>query len=335
MSTNTSDFLIIIPTHKRPGSLSEAIKSVLSQTDVTKQIIVADDCSDGSAAEVVGNFPQVIYLKNPKPSGGWPGRVRNFAFNSSREMAIKARFVHFLDDDDTVPAGHYAVVKQAFNQHPNIGVVFGILRPFCTFSDDPDRRKRQEQQLKDMRDWRIEVARFPWIYHQVGASLKLPVVTQWLYRQHAMFGPEMFLCSGGAIRHDHVVELGGFPDVRITQDHHFYTDAIQKFGALFLKKESAGYGVGDPGSVWHPLDLDGEAKAAHTSELLNELILRQRNFRAEMGYLKYYAWNIAFRMQKMVLDRVVIPVLHRRGYFTNLYRLTDPDRSREKSAPEG
>jgi glycosyltransferase involved in cell wall biosynthesis len=335
MPADTLDFLIIIPTHKRPAALREAIKSAFSQTDVTKQIIVADDDPDGSAAAVVRDFPQVIYLKNPKPSGGWPSRVRNFAFNSSRNMGIEAHFVHFLDDDDTVPVGHYAVVKQTFDQHPNVGVVFGILRPFCTFSDDPGRRKRQEQQLRDVRDWRVKAARFPWVYNQIGATLKLPIVTRWLYSQHAIFGPEMFLCSGGVIRHEHVVELGGFPeDVRITQDYYFYTAAIRKFGVLFLKRETAGFGVGDPASMWLPLELDEKAKVTHTNEWRKEIRLRQRKFRSEMGYFAYYAWNIIYRVQMIVLDHVVIPALDRRGYFTNLYRLTDPDHFMKKPAPE-
>jgi glycosyltransferase involved in cell wall biosynthesis len=215
------DFLVVIPTHKRAEAVRAAIASALSQAGVTKQIIVADDCPEGSAAGVVKDFPEVIYLKNPHPSHGWPGRVRNFAFDFSHEMGTKARYVHFLDDDDTVPEGHYAVVKETFRQHPNIGVVFGVLRPFSTFSDDPDRRTRQERQLEDVRKWRLEAASFPWLYQQVGRSLKLPVITQWLLCQHATFGPEMFLCSAGVIRHKHVLELRGFPDIRITQDYWF------------------------------------------------------------------------------------------------------------------
>jgi glycosyltransferase involved in cell wall biosynthesis len=334
MSTSLSDFLVIIPTYRRRDPLRAAIKSALGQTGITKQIIVADDCSDGSAAEVVKDFPDVTYLKTPTPSGGWPGRVRNFAFNSSCEMGIKANYVHFLDDDDTVPEGHYAVVKETFHKHPSIGVVFGVLRPFCTFSDDPDRRKRQEQQLQDVRNWRVQITRFPWLYQQIGATLKLPSVTQWLYRQRALFGPEMFLCSGGIIRYRHVVELGGFPDIRITQDFSFYTEAIRKFGALFLKREAAGYGVGDPFAIWNPLNLDEAAKPAHTSEWRQEVRLRKRMIRDEMGYFKYYSSNIIFRVVDIVLNRGVIPALDRRGYFTDLYRLLEPDRFAKNPAPE-
>ena len=210
MSSDVVSFLVIIPTYKRPGPLYMAIRSALSQTGIKKRVIVADDCPDGSAAEVVKSFPEVIYLKNPRPSGGWPGRVRNFAFDCSREMGIRAEYVHFLDDDDTVPEKNYAFLKEKFDLHPEIGVIFGVLRPFCVFSDSPARRRRQELQLHEVRNWRVKAACFPWCYQQIGTALELPSITQWFFSQHAMFGPEMFLCSGGVIRYKHVVEIGGY-----------------------------------------------------------------------------------------------------------------------------
>lgn len=321
-----SDFLVIIPTYKRQDALRAAIRSAVNQRGVTKRIVVADDCPDGSAADVVRKFPEVIYLKNPEPSGGWPGRVRNFALEACRGTGIKARHVHFLDDDDTVPEGHYAVAKETFEQHPNIGVVFGILRPFCMFSSDPERRRRQELQLRDVRDARCRAGRFPWLCQQIDTSLRLPAVAQWLYRQYAIFGPEMFLCSGGVIRHEHVLELGGFPDFRITQDYCFYSDAIRKFGAVFLRRETAGYGVGNSNAVWNPLDLSGAAMVAHTNEWTQELAVRHRNVVAEIGYFKYLWLKITFRVEIAIFDRILVPVLDRWSYFEDLYRITDSDR---------
>jgi glycosyltransferase involved in cell wall biosynthesis len=316
------DFLVIIPTFRRPVALRMAIETALAQTETTKQIIIADDCPEGSAVSVAQEFADVLYLKNPIPSGGWPGRVRNFAFDQSREMGLAARYVHFLDDDDTVPVGHYSAVKKVFEEHPTIGVVFGILRPFCLFSADAARRQRQEAQLEAVRSWRVTAARFPWLYQHVGDRLRLPIVTQWLYQQRATFGPEMFLCSGGVIRHEHVVALGGFPDIRITQDHWFYTDAIRKYGAHFLRQESAGYGVGDSGAIWNPLDLDQDAKVAHMNEWVQELLRRKQKNKRELGYLKYYAGKVIFYGQNLLLERAVIPLLERRNYFAEMYRLT-------------
>ena len=138
---------------------------------MTKIIVVADDCPDGSAIQVVSDFPEVIYLKNPKPSGGWPGRVRNCALSYVYQNRIRADYVHFLDDDDTVPKGHYARLKETFETLPTTGVVFGILRPFCDFASDLAQRERQELQLRNVQDWRIETGRFPWFYHQLGSTL--------------------------------------------------------------------------------------------------------------------------------------------------------------------
>ncbi len=150
-------------------------------------------------------------------------------------------------------------------------------------------------------------------------------MTQILMRQHALFGPEMFLCSGGIIRYQHVRALGGFPDVRITEDYWFYTDAIRKFGGVFLKRASAGYGVGDSGALWNPLDPANAAKQAHTQEWMGILRARQRKYRAELGSALYYFLKVLFVGQRLTLRYVVMPLLDRRGYFNALYRLTSPD----------
>jgi glycosyltransferase involved in cell wall biosynthesis len=330
----TLDFLVIIPTFRRPEPLRAAITSALCQPRVTKRIIVVDDCPDGSAAEVVRTFPEVVYLKNPKPSGGWPGRVRNVAFDFSREMQINAHYVHFLDDDDTVSNEFYAVAKETLEQHRNVGVVFGVMRPFSRLADNPERQKRQESQLQEARDWRVKVTRFPWLYQQIGAAFKLHAVARWLLDQHATFGPEMFLCSGAVIRHGHILALGGFPDVRITEDYWFYTAAIRKFGALFLKMEVVGYGVGDPGAMWNISHLEEAARAAHKTEWMQALRLRRKMLQAEMGTLRYYARKLIFYSERIAFACIVIPVLDCRGYFTDLYRLTNPNLFIKKPSPE-
>lgn len=319
------DFLVIIPTHKRPETLRAAIVGALAQSGVTKKVIVADDSPEGSAREVVAEFPDVLYLQNSKPSGGWPGRVRNLAFDYACRMSITSRFVHFLDDDDTVPKGHYLFVKETFQRNPAIGVVFGVLRPFCTLSSDPDRRRRQEMQLRGVRDWRIRAARFPWLYEEVGNLFRAPNIRRWLYWCHATFGPEMFLCSGGVIRYEHVSQLGGFPDIRITEDFCFYTEAIRRFGVLFVKREAAGYGVGNPAALWNPLDLHGAAKVAHQNEWVAILRSRKRSIRARMGFIKYYGLRLPFEAGVRIVSWLFVPILDRRGYFNELYSLTDPD----------
>jgi glycosyltransferase involved in cell wall biosynthesis len=121
------DFSVVIPTYRRRNELLEAIASVFQQTEVTLEILVVDDCPDGSAREVVESLydERITYLRNPRPTGGRPSIVRNLGWPRAT-----GTFVHFLDDDDIVPEGHYAAVKAAFERHPDVGLVFGRIEPF-------------------------------------------------------------------------------------------------------------------------------------------------------------------------------------------------------------
>jgi glycosyltransferase involved in cell wall biosynthesis len=123
------DFSVIIPTYRRPKELLEAVTSVLAQIEVSVEIFVVDDSPECSARETIAsvNDSRVTYLTNPKPTGGIPSIVRNLAWPHA-----KGTFVHFLDDDDIVPDGHYAAVKETFSKHPEIGMIFGRIEPFGT-----------------------------------------------------------------------------------------------------------------------------------------------------------------------------------------------------------
>jgi glycosyltransferase involved in cell wall biosynthesis len=315
MSSDIVDFLVIVPTYRRPQFLAEALKSALGQPDVSKRIIVVDDCPDGSAQRITASIDaSLIYLKNPHPSGGWPGRVRNFGFDAAIRLGIKARFVHFLDDDDTVPYGHYARVKQAFAAHRDIGVVFGILRPFCAFSEDAQRRERQEAQLRERRQEFARAARLAWIYHHVGATLMLGFLSKWLYRSHAIFGQYMFLCSGGIIRYEQVVALGGFdPQIRITEDYEFFTRAIRAGGAHFLERISVNYRLGSIESLWNPLEPSTQEEMHHAAEVRHYLTRRYLRLQSEFGFFRFRAKRLAFQFVTWALDTAVIPLMDRFG----------------------
>ena len=112
------EFSVVIPTYRRPQELLEAVHSVLGQLEVTVEVIIVDDSPEGSACAVVKrlNDPRVTYFRTPKPTGGVPSVVRNLGFPHANGI-----FVHFLDDDDIVPSGHYGAVKEAFAAHPEGG----------------------------------------------------------------------------------------------------------------------------------------------------------------------------------------------------------------------
>lgn len=84
---------VIIPTYQRYEWLQEAVCSVLQQTYKDVEIIVIDDCSDDSTAQIVHLAPNIKYLRNDKNRG--PGYSRRRGFLCSR-----GEYIVFLDDDD-------------------------------------------------------------------------------------------------------------------------------------------------------------------------------------------------------------------------------------------
>jgi glycosyltransferase involved in cell wall biosynthesis len=315
MAVDISDFLVIVPTYRRPDLLAEALRSALRQTGVSKRILVVDDCPDGSARAVVAAAdPSIVYLQTPLPSGGWPGKVRNYGIESSVALGIAARYVHFLDDDDTVPDGHYRRAVQAFEANPDAGVVFGTLKAFCALSEDPERRQRQKQQLLQKQQELSYAAHVAWLYHHIGATLKLPRLRKWLYFSHALLGGSFFLCSGAVIRHQHVIALGGFdPEIRITEDYEFYTRAIMAHGVHFMQRISAHYRVGNADSLWNPLDLDAQATLDHQAEAQRFLTMRYRRLNAEFGRLRFRFRKLTFACASWIIESLALPLLDRVG----------------------
>ena len=232
------DISVVIPTYRRPALLREAIASVFAQTDVAVEVIVIDDSAEGSAAVVANEFlNSVYYLKNPQPTGGTPSIVRNLGWPLAR-----GRFVHFLDDDDLVPPGHYAAAIKAFAKHPSIGVVFGRVEPF---GDAP------ESQMLHERDFFRGAARRAAICRRFGPRLG--------FTAGMMFNRTLLVCGAALIRRDCVQRLGGFdPQIRLGEDVDFFGRAMREFGACFLDREALRYRIGSPSLMHAPVLTEQE-----------------------------------------------------------------------------
>ncbi|MEL7011113.1 MAG: glycosyltransferase family 2 protein [Cyanobacteria bacterium J06588_4] len=82
---------IIIPTHNRPKLLPRAVKSALSQTVESFEVIVVDDCSTQQIDLPEHSRLKIIQLK------------KNSGVSAARNIGAKAargRWITFLDDDD-------------------------------------------------------------------------------------------------------------------------------------------------------------------------------------------------------------------------------------------
>lgn len=225
------DFSVIIPTFRRPNELLASINSALMQKDVTKEVIVVDDSPEGSAREVISCLedPRVMYLQNPKPSGGFPSMVRNLAW-----ARAKGTFIHFLDDDDIVAEGYYAAAKECFSTRPKIGMVFGQIEPFGSCPPT---------QLAHERKYFADAAR-------KSATCQL-FGPKWGFTGAMLFYKALMVCSASIFRRECVFRLGGFdPNIRLMEDADFHVRVIRQFGTHFIQRTAIYYRIGSP-SLMH------------------------------------------------------------------------------------
>jgi GT2 family glycosyltransferase len=259
------DFSVIIPTFRRERQLIEAISSVLRQPNFAIEIIVIDDSPDGSAEKTVKELQdsRIVYLKNPKPTGGIPSVVRNIGW-----PLANGEFIHFLDDDDIVAEGYYAAVKAAFAANANIGLVFARIEPFgnCV-AEQLDRERRY---FADAASKAASCNRFGSRFAFTGSML---------------FGNALLVCSSSVIRRECVTRIGGFdPSIRLMEDAEYHTRAMRECGALFLDRTAIHYHVGGPSLMHspHPTEAQKEGERLGHRQM-------QEKYRRQRGVLEFYA----------------------------------------------
>ena len=280
------DISVVIATRGRPTLLAEAIASVQAQQGVTTEIIVVDDCPDSSAAPVAAAFEGVVYRRNPEISLGRPAKVRNFGCS----MAT-GELVHFLDDDDIVPAGHYAAVKQAFADRPDVGVVFGAVEPFGT------------GEFEELRSYFALAARRSRRCALLGPRLGVSAAM--------FFRPTLLVCGAAVIRRRCFTALGGFDaDLPLYEDVEFYARAMLASGAAVLPRVSIRYRIHNPSLMRQP-DTDALTEKSYAA-----IHARLRADRGAMGYL---ALKSLARLIK--LDSILAFGLTSRESFRKTYRM--------------
>ena len=259
------DVSVVIPTYRRQRELTEALASVLCQSDVTLEVLVVDDCPDGSARDVVLglNDPRVTYLRNPRPTGGVPSVVRNLGWPRTT-----GRFLHFLDDDDLVPLGHYATAMAAFEALPNVGLVFGRIEPFGICS---------QAQLSHERQYFADAARNAASCGWFG--------TRFAFAGRMLFDSALLVCSAGLLRRECVERVAGFdPDIRLLEDADFYVRAIRECGARFVDHLVLRYRIGSPSLMHVPVPPPAQLRVQHEGRRR-----MQRKYRNQHGRLEFYA----------------------------------------------
>ncbi|MBK4715234.1 MULTISPECIES: glycosyltransferase family 2 protein [Tenebrionibacter/Tenebrionicola group] len=109
---------VVIPSYERLELLVSAVKSVLLQTIPVKTIFVIDDNSSFTEVELRAHLTsvglddsKVLFYRNEKNQGACFSRNRGINLSS-------AKFVAFLDDDDTWQENHLETLMNQFIEVP-------------------------------------------------------------------------------------------------------------------------------------------------------------------------------------------------------------------------
>jgi GT2 family glycosyltransferase len=270
------DFSVVIPTFRRNRELAEALASVQAQQGVTLEVLVVDDCPDGGARPVVEGLgdPRVSYQRNPSPTGGIPSVVRNLGW-----PLAKGRFVHFLDDDDIVPDGHYAAVAATFARRPDVGLVFGRVEPFGI---------GPETQLQHERQFFARAARTAGLCARFGRKRA--------FAGQMLFDMPLLVCGAAVVRRECVAGVGGFdPDIRLMEDADFNARVMRKYGACFVDRAALQYRIGYPSLMHSPNPPPAQL------ELQREGRRRMRaKYHREHGAVDFYTLALFTRAIRMV-----------------------------------
>lgn len=126
MAFRTYDVSVVICTYNRCDQLGRALRAVLSQAPgVAYEVIVVDNNSSDATRDVVAgkldNFPNLRYLFEPRQG-------LQFARNTGL-VAASAPLIAFTDDDVHVGPEWVGTIKRAFDEHPDVDMIGGRVRP--------------------------------------------------------------------------------------------------------------------------------------------------------------------------------------------------------------
>ena len=110
------DLSVIIVNYNTVDFLGRCLNSVASQSSVTSEVIVVDNCSqDGSPDFLRKKFPWVDLIAND----------RNLGFSRANNQALKickGRYVYYLNPDTEVRPNAFRQMVDFMDSHPDVGL---------------------------------------------------------------------------------------------------------------------------------------------------------------------------------------------------------------------
>jgi len=125
---------VIIPVYNCKRYLGEAIESALAQTYRPIEVIVLDDGSTDGSADVAKRFAPLVRYDFQPNSGAGAARNRGVGL-------AQGSFLAFLDADDLWAEDKLTRQMAAFDDDPELAMVFGYVKQF--YSPELDERVKK------------------------------------------------------------------------------------------------------------------------------------------------------------------------------------------------
>ncbi|MDA8117001.1 MAG: glycosyltransferase family 2 protein [Actinomycetota bacterium] len=125
---------VCIPAYNRASVLQELLDSILQQTGVEFEIVIAEDGSPerGGIRSVVAatsaRWPGVIRYFENRTNLGYDGNLRQLF------QLARGEYCLFMGNDDLMCPAALATVEAAIQRYPDVGAV---MRTYATFDSDP------------------------------------------------------------------------------------------------------------------------------------------------------------------------------------------------------
>lgn len=136
---------VLVTVFNRERFLQACLESILVSTWTDFEIIVVDDCSIDSSAEIAAEFagrdPRIKFFRNDSNLGDYPNRMR------AAELA-KGKYLKFVDSDDVIYPHGLRVMVEAMESHGDAALGLSHSRP--------EDEKPYPWQLSPAEAWRKE-----------------------------------------------------------------------------------------------------------------------------------------------------------------------------------
>ncbi|MFC1684784.1 glycosyltransferase [Pseudomonadota bacterium] len=205
---------IIIPSYNCSPYIDDAIQSILSQEATNIEIIVVDDGSSDSSAEIAEKYAPIVKVVRQKNQG--PAAARNRGVRES-----KGEFIAFLDGDDVWLPNKLGPQLEFLKNNQNIDIIYG---GFERWSADS---KGNYPAVENFVNTKVENSFDPdlsgWIYHKLLLDNYIHIIT-------------------AVIRRSLFDKVGGFDEtLRTGEDYDFWLKASQHTKAYKLARPIALY----------------------------------------------------------------------------------------------